>query len=80
MRRNQVKPSEVKRKIETDRGVGSCRYEKKLEEVDRSGQKWSEMKILDFIFHQEYLHHLRQLFMYSANVGTKLVPDMSVGW
>ena len=27
----------------------------KLEEVDRSGQKWSEMKILDFIFRQEYL-------------------------
>ena len=41
--------------METDRGVGRSRCRKRLKEADRSGQKWSEMRILDFIFQQEYL-------------------------
>ena len=50
-----MKESEMKGKIEKGWGVGSSGRRKKLEEVDRSGQKWSEMKILDFIFRLEYL-------------------------
>ena len=42
MRRNKLKSSEMERKIETDRGVGSCRCRKKLKDVDRSGQKGTE--------------------------------------
>ena len=65
-----MKPSETKRKIETDRGVGRCRSRKKLEEVVRgghnkvvtqvvtSGHKWSEMTKLDFVFQREYLCRL----------------------
>ena len=45
----------MKRKIETNRGVGSCRCRKQLEEVDRSGQKWTEMEIMDLSFQREYL-------------------------
>ena len=30
-----------------------------MEEVDRSGQKWTEIKILDFIFQLEYLRPAR---------------------
>ena len=59
-----MKSSEMKRKIETDtdRGVGSCkkskavgRSDQKWSDVVSSGQEWSEMRILDFIFRQEYL-------------------------
>ena len=56
--------SEIKRKIETDRGVGRCRSRKKMEEVVRGGQKWSEVvrsgqkrseiEILDYVFQREY--------------------------
>ena len=50
----------------------------KLEEVDRSGQKWSEMKILDFIFRLEYLHlprvelHLLELLVLSEGLVVRL--------
>ena len=37
-----MKGSDIKRKIEIDRGVGGCRSRKKLEEVV-SGQKWTEV-------------------------------------
>ena len=38
-----MEKSEIKRKIETDRGVGGCRSGEQLEAVDRSDQKWSEV-------------------------------------
>ena len=49
------KESEVNGKIEKDRGVGSSGSRKKLEEVDRSGQNWEEMKILDLCFKRSTL-------------------------
>ena len=56
IRRNKPKSSgKTTREMEINRGVGGCRCEKELEEVNRRGQKWSEMKILDFNFRREYL-------------------------
>ena len=63
-----MKESEIKRKIETDRGVSNSRSRKKLKEFGRNGQKWSEVvrsgqkwsrinAKLDLIFQREYLAH-----------------------
>ena len=43
MGENETRESEIKGKIEKDWGVGSSGRRMKLEEVDRSGQKWTEV-------------------------------------